>query len=995
VQQFFQYFSYVIYENWDKIKAVVIDAGKTVWGYFESAWDRLKAKFKTNVIDPLNRIINFWKTNPPKTVEEVSRNQDRTSMPAMRADGGYISGPGGPRSDSIPAMLSNGEYVINAKQAAKHRGLLDAINSGRGYAGGGLVTSRLGAIDRRTDLLRTQLRKAPNSFFATNIRAELTRLLKERKAFEDLLVQVNAIQTRKKNASGKSLGEKLKGISSKNFVDKTGDKIFDNYLSPYDSFGEYASGGKVRGPGSGLSDSIPAMLSNGEYVINAKAAARHHALLEAINNGSIGKYAGGGKVGKKAALKAEMGARGRNEVTVNIGLEDNGFGRRMGEAAQSLAEARNAAAKAPNGFLKNQANAVVRQWENYLKRAGDIGDFMSGRTSNLLPESAIADEADAKAGKKARKVRDPREKKQDEDDVVTFAEEMNIINDIFPQLKLTLEEYLNFSEGVRGALVKDALSLKGKRDFIDKLPAGDPKAALARKALQGEIDKAGIGAQSITQDERTGYNGIKGRLEQYGVQLGEDMYNLMMPDSKAMIDNFVTGLEKETAQTQTVGADPNLVRAARVRIIRGMDALAEAIDVAKVAALGTNFQKFTKRIEKSGASIDERTFNLMSDLVKSNVIALSNRIIKMKADIEAGIVDSVAAQRQIDKDLEAIGKLTEPAENKAKEAGKAFAENMHSAFTDGLKEVIKGGKVGDVLNNLLDTFTNGIIDTFVNAFTQHLTGEKGIFGKLFSGLGSMMYTSGDKAGAITNSSLEQGIGAVTGKGGGFLDTIKGFLGMGQATPKVGMEVATPIVDAAPTIGMDVATPLLDSAPKIGMDIAKALNPAGGATGGAGAIPIPGGGAGGFMGGAGGQMALAGMAGTIFGTLLGKLLFKADGGEVTGPGSGRSDSIPAMLSNGEFVVNAKAAGRNGPLLRAINSNRPLKLADGGMVGSTPAATFDAISAASPMSQSKGKNGTTVNLNITGDISRQTRREIYGALPQIANGVNEYNREKGIS
>ena len=33
--------------------------------------------------------------------------------------------------------------------------------------------------------------------------------------------------------------------------------------------------------------------------------------------------------------------------------------------------------------------------------------------------------------------------------------------------------------------------------------------------------------------------------------------------------------------------------------------------------------------------------------------------------------------------------------------------------------------------------------------------------------------------------------------------------------------------------------------------------------------------------------------------------KADGGEIVGPGTPTSDSIPAMLSDGEFVMNARA------------------------------------------------------------------------------------------
>ena len=47
--------------------------------------------------------------------------------------------------------------------------------------------------------------------------------------------------------------------------------------------------------------------------------------------------------------------------------------------------------------------------------------------------------------------------------------------------------------------------------------------------------------------------------------------------------------------------------------------------------------------------------------------------------------------------------------------------------------------------------------------------------------------------------------------------------------------------------------------------------------------------------------------------------KAEGGLITGPGNGVSDSIPANLSNGEFVVNANATQKFLPLLSALNSS----------------------------------------------------------------------------
>jgi hypothetical protein len=49
-----------------------------------------------------------------------------------------------------------------------------------------------------------------------------------------------------------------------------------------------ARGGHVSGPGTSTSDSVPAMLSNGEFVVNAKATSMFPDLLETINNLGLG-----------------------------------------------------------------------------------------------------------------------------------------------------------------------------------------------------------------------------------------------------------------------------------------------------------------------------------------------------------------------------------------------------------------------------------------------------------------------------------------------------------------------------------------------------------------------------------------------------------------------------------------------------------------------------------------------------------------------------------
>lgn len=67
----------------------------------------------------------------------------------------------------------------------------------------------------------------------------------------------------------------------------------------------------------------------------------------------------------------------------------------------------------------------------------------------------------------------------------------------------------------------------------------------------------------------------------------------------------------------------------------------------------------------------------------------------------------------------------------------------------------------------------------------------------------------------------------------------------------------------------------------------------------------------------------------FGSIFG--LHKATGGYIMGPGTSTSDSIPAFLSNGEYVLTADAVQNVGlPLLDAMNSGRVGHFATGGLV-----------------------------------------------------------------
>ena len=84
----------------------------------------------------------------PKVYQVTDNGVDRITLgsvvpnqkaPSARAEGGHITGPGTGTSDSIPAYLSNGEYVIKASAVKQYgKGFFDNVNAQK-FAGGGKV----------------------------------------------------------------------------------------------------------------------------------------------------------------------------------------------------------------------------------------------------------------------------------------------------------------------------------------------------------------------------------------------------------------------------------------------------------------------------------------------------------------------------------------------------------------------------------------------------------------------------------------------------------------------------------------------------------------------------------------------------------------------------------------------------------------------------------------------------------------------------------------
>lgn len=120
-----------------------------------------------------------------------------------------------------------------------------------------------------------------------------------------LLADISDLQAKVASAHGKL--NSLNGKTSTTYVKTKYSAEYDSQAArPFRRHGGPAPGfagggmpsGMLRGPGTGLSDSIPMWwAANGEFVVNARSTAKHRALIEAINSDTLNTAAFGGGMG--------------------------------------------------------------------------------------------------------------------------------------------------------------------------------------------------------------------------------------------------------------------------------------------------------------------------------------------------------------------------------------------------------------------------------------------------------------------------------------------------------------------------------------------------------------------------------------------------------------------------------------------------------------------------------------------------------------------------
>ena len=108
---------------------------------------------------------------------------------------------------------------------------------------------------------------------------------------------------------------------------------------------------------------------------------------------------------------------------------------------------------------------------------------------------------------------------------------------------------------------------------------------------------------------------------------------------------------------------------------------------------------------------------------------------------------------------------------------------------------------------------------------------------------------------------------------------------------------------------------------------------------------------------------------------GKVVGKANGGWITGPGGPKDDSVLVPTSNGEFVVNAQSAAANAELLKTINSSKTTIIPRGNIMNPVKVSETNSFPASQNSSIDFGKG---LNINLGGTIKLDLGNKIIGNI-----------------
>jgi hypothetical protein len=371
----------------------------------------------------------------------------------------------------------------------------------------------------------------------------------------------------------------------------------------------------------------------------------------------------------------------------------------------------------------------------------------------------------------------------------------------------------------------------------------------------------------------------------------------------------------------------------------------------------TDPTKFAYIGAQLGVGIDEAVYNMLNAAQKASIDAAFKTAREGKELInKAGATDAEkkAGQKAINEAGVKVGEMvTKAVSDPARDAGLAYASSVKSSFESGVKGILEGKNDGKgILMTAFDSFATGVANSVFDGVAKSLTESLFSPDKMMSGL----------------KNFGSGIFSAFGGGAG---TASVGADVASSVAAGGTESSTGILSSLLTAVTSFFAPVLaffgfSQASKVAEDATKVIEQSQAAIDSA-------------------NLAVIAVNTGIIAAMSAVPGF-ATGGYVSGPGSGTSDSIPSLLSNGEFVVNAASTRRFAPLLHSINNGSIGRFAAGGMVGTPTLATIQPTG-----SSSNGSSQSTFNINVTGNVSQQTRNEIQRMIPQIARGTDKHRQE----
>jgi len=654
-------------------------------------------------------------------------------------------------------------------------------------------------------------------------------------------------------------------------------------------FGGHATGGYISGPGTGTSDSIPAMLSDGEYVMTAKATKRLGVdRLNAMNyaRGGLVGYARGGSV------------NGAGQANLAVGA---------GKALRQVEKWREAVKAARENVrdLRKQAKEYATTVASNVLSAGGPGLFESFTRSGIVDSWKNLAAAQDGVADASRRVYDAQVK----------------VNTASP-------------EGRAAALAELADAQRDLADAQGEQTAAEAAAAKAAPTADGILGRMRERARLVVEYGTK----VKSLLSKgLSMALIKDLAGADPIEAGPVLDAL---LKMNGKQLKELGALDSQARSAAASVGKAVSkkvnkkdmkaanielrATTKQLDKDIRAADRTIDKDWRKKLAKAGLGAEERVELLQSIRDNDGKLTAHWRNVLAKAGLGAEERGDLLA---VINGADTV--LTDHWRNKLAVAGlsaedrgelmQSLIDNDGKLTREWRDKLAAAGLSAAERNNLI---TNGIRDADTKARVDWTNNDyRAGLGAERRGLAETVADERNKGAAgWRDDKYRAGLDA---ERRGLAESVQGerrdkAAGWGDFKAKAGLDaerrgLAETVADekrkgGAGWQGTPFNAALSANANKTGLNAGVAA---------AKAIIRKG-----FT---GFTISIGGSAGSA----VGRNVRRASGGLVRGAGTGTSDSIPVRLSNGEYVIRASSVKRYGAdLMDAINMGR---FASGGPVG----------------------------------------------------------------